>query len=126
MTDSRDTVTDPEIVELDEVFRAIADPKRRRLLDLLKDGPRTTGELVEAFPDVTRYAVMKHLNVLQSADLIIVRYDGSLRYNTLNPVPLQAIHDRWVLGFAAMWAPSLSNLKNDLERGGDNPAEASP
>ena len=121
MSEAPQVVLDPELVELDGVFRAIADPKRRRLLDLLKDGPRTTGELVDAFPEVTRYAVMKHLNVLQSADLIIVRYDGSLRYNTLNPVPLQAIHDRWVSGFAALWASSLSNLKRDLERETDTP-----
>lgn len=97
--------------ELEPVCRAIAEPKRRRMLDLLKDRPRTTGELVEAFPEISRYAVMKHLKVLEEADLLVVRYDGSTRWNALNPVPLKRLSERWVSGFAGMWASGLERLR---------------
>ena len=81
---------------LDGVFRALADPSRRRILDLLKRKPRTTGELAAEFGDIGRCAVMKHLGVLNDAGLVLYRREGRTRQNDLNPVPIREIYDRWM------------------------------
>ncbi len=97
------------------VWKALADPTRRRMLDLLKQRPRTTGELCGFF-DLSRFAVMKHLAVLEAAGLIVVRRRGRERWNHLNAVPLQRIYERWISPYEAHWASSLVRLKRHAER----------
>src|SRR3954471_13767562 len=99
----------------DRVFRALADPTRRFLLDLLfeRDG-RTLGEL-ESGLEMTRFGVMKHLRVLERARLIVTRRDGRAKRHYLNPVPIRQIHDRWLDKFSAPVAASLTRLKKSLE-----------
>ena len=100
------------------LWRALADPTRRAILDLLRQRPRTTGELAEAFPS-SRYAVMKHLTVLVDAGLVVSRRRGRERWNHLNAVPLQQLYERWVRPYEAHWASRLAGLKEhvELERG---------
>ena len=102
-------------MRMDEVFRALADPTRRGLLDRLheRDG-RTLTELEEDLP-MTRFGVMKHLRVLEEANLVTTRRRGRQKLHFLNPVPIRLIHDRWVSKFAEPWAATLSELKHDLE-----------
>src|SRR4051794_11221991 len=97
------------------VFRALADPSRRRLLDLLfeRDG-RTLTELESQLP-MTRFGVMKHLRVLQEAELIATRKVGRERLHYLNPVPIQLISDRWINKYSAARASALIDLKSALE-----------
>lgn len=99
----------------DEVWRALADPTRRTLLDLLRDEPRTTGQLAEAFPDVTRFAVMKHLGVLTDAGLVTVRRRGRERWNHLNAVPLRQAYERWMAPYAERGAVTALRLKDFVE-----------
>lgn len=99
----------------DAVFRALAAPTRRELLDALKDHPQTTGELCERFPELDRCTVMQHLEVLVDADLVIVRRVGRQRWNYLNPLPIKHIHDRWIGAYAAGAVELLDRLKRDLE-----------
>jgi DNA-binding transcriptional ArsR family regulator len=103
------------------VWTALADPTRRRILDLLRERPRTTGELAERFP-TTRFAVMKHLAVLEKARLVLVRRSGRERWNHLNAVPLQRVYGRWVKPHEAVWAAKLTGLKSRLE-GANMPTE---
>ena len=98
------------------VWRALADPTRRAILDLLADRARTTGELSEAFPEVSRFAVMKHLGVLETAGLVVVRRRGRERWNHLNGVPLREAYERWMRPHADRWAESLLRLKETAER----------
>ena len=105
----------PVSEELTPVWTALADPTRRAILDLLRERPRTTGEIADEFP-TTRFAVMKHLNVLESARLIVVRREGRERWNHLNVVPLQVLFDRWVKPYQAIWSSRMTKLKSELER----------
>lgn len=82
------------------VWKALADPTRRALLDRMRDGPRTTGALAAGFP-VTRFAVMKHLDLLVEAGLVLVERRGRERLNFLNPVPLRRAYERWMAPYAA-------------------------
>lgn len=102
--------------ELEPVWRALASPVRRRVLDLLRDGPRTTGELADAFPALSRFAIMQHLGVLADADLVTTRRDGRTRMNFLNPVPIQRIFHRWVSRYQEPWTEALVSLKGEMER----------
>ena len=102
---------------LSPVWKALADPTRRRLLDLLRDRERTTGELCEQFP-LSRFAVMKHLSILEQAGLVIVERHGRERWNYLNVVPIQQIYERWISGYQAFWASSLLRLKARIEETG--------
>lgn len=95
---------------LDKVFKALAAPIRRGLLDELRDRPRTTGELCAAFPDLDRCTVMQHLRVLTDADLVVVRREGRLRWNHLNALPIKAIHDRWIGPYAHRAVELLDRL----------------
>jgi DNA-binding transcriptional ArsR family regulator len=98
----------------DRVFKALADPTRRRILDLLRARPRTTGELCDSF-GTTRFAVMKHLRVLAEARLVLVRRKGRERWNVLNPVPIREIASRWIRPFEARRADALLRLKQLVE-----------
>jgi DNA-binding transcriptional ArsR family regulator len=86
------------------------------MLDRLRRGPRTTGELGEAFPSLSRFAIMQHLGVLEEAGLVLVRRDGRHRYNFLNAVPLQHIYERWVSRYAGQLASQTLRVKGLVER----------
>lgn len=81
------------------VFQALADPTRRALLDLLRAGPRTTGDCCAAFPRRSRFAILKHLGVLKRAGLLRVRAQGRVRWNSLDPGPLVVLYERWLRAF---------------------------
>jgi uncharacterized protein YndB with AHSA1/START domain/DNA-binding transcriptional ArsR family regulator len=104
------------MVGMDAVFRALADPSRRTLLDSLfeKDG-QTLNALEKRLPGMTRFGVMKHLRVLEEANLVVTRRRGREKLHFLNPVPIRLVHDRWVSKYAEPWAATLSELKHDLE-----------
>jgi DNA-binding transcriptional ArsR family regulator len=99
----------------DMVFRALADPTRRHLLDRLfeRDG-RTLTEL-ESELDMTRFGVMKHLRVLEGAGLVVTRRQGREKLHYLNPVPIRLIHDRWIDKYTERQVSALVNLKKQLE-----------
>jgi uncharacterized protein YndB with AHSA1/START domain len=100
---------------MDAVFRALADPTRRRLLDALfqQDG-QTLSALEQRLP-MTRFGVMKHLKVLEGANLVVTKRRGREKLHFLNPVPIRLVHDRWVSKYAEPWAAKLSGLKQRLE-----------
>ena len=100
---------------MDAVFKALADPTRRGLLDVLfeRDG-QTLGALEQGLP-MTRYGVMKHLRVLEDAGLVTTRRRGREKLHYLNPVPIRLIYDRWVSKYAEPLAATLSGLKQTLE-----------
>ena len=102
--------------ELDAVWKALSDPTRRAILDLLRQGPRTTTELVEAFPKLSRFGVMKHIDVLRSADLVETREEGWQRVNSLNVVPIRQLYERWVGRFEELWSSHLLRIKESAER----------
>jgi uncharacterized protein YndB with AHSA1/START domain len=100
---------------VDAVFRALADPTRRRLLDeLFREDGQTLNALEERFP-MTRFGVMKHLKLLEDAGLVVTRRRGREKLHFLNPVPIRLVHDRWVSKYAEPWAAGLSGLKHELE-----------
>src|SRR5713101_4378595 len=100
---------------MDDVFRALADPTRRTLLDeLFEQDGQTLTELERSLP-MTRFGVMKHLRVLEKAGLVVTRRHGREKLHFLNPVPIRLVHDRWVGKYAEPWAATLSNLKHTLE-----------
>jgi uncharacterized protein YndB with AHSA1/START domain len=99
----------------DRVFKALADPTRRFLLDLLfeRDG-RSLTEL-QAELEMTRFGVMKHVRVLEDASLVVTRRSGRKKLHFLNPIPIQLIHDRWIDKYTEPWAATLIGLKKNLE-----------
>src|SRR3954465_12594384 len=100
---------------MDEVFKALADPTRRGLLDeLFREDGQTLSSLEQRLP-MTRFGVMKHLRVLQDAGLVKTRKRGREKLHFLNPVPIRLVHDRWVSKYAEPWVAGLSDLKHDLE-----------
>jgi DNA-binding transcriptional ArsR family regulator len=100
---------------MDAVFKALADPTRRDLLDALftQDGQTLTA--LEGRVPMTRFGVMKHLKVLEEAGLVVARKRGREKLHFLNPVPIRLIHDRWVSKYAEPWASALTELKTQLE-----------
>jgi uncharacterized protein YndB with AHSA1/START domain len=100
---------------MDEVFRALADPTRRSLLDELfrKDG-QSLSALRQRLP-MTRFGVMKHLKLLEEAGLVVTRRRGREKLHFLNPIPIRLIHDRWVSKYTEPWAAALTDLKSQLE-----------
>ncbi|SRR5688500_9529092 len=107
---------------MDEVFKALADPTRRSLLDALReDDGQTLTSLEEGLP-MTRFGVMKHLRVLEGAGLVTTRRRGREKLHFLNPVPIRLIHDRWVSKYAEPWASALSGIKRELEEESDGKA----
>ncbi len=99
----------------DHIFKALADGRRRKLLDLVRDEPKTTSDLCSAFPELDRCTVMQHLGVLEKADLIIVQKKGRFRWNYLNAVPIREIYDRWINQYASPSVELLTRMKNDLD-----------
>jgi uncharacterized protein YndB with AHSA1/START domain/DNA-binding transcriptional ArsR family regulator len=100
---------------MDAVFRALADPTRRRLLDrLFREDGQTLNSLERTLP-MTRFGVMKHLRVLEEAGLVVTRRRGREKLHFLNPVPIRLVHDRWVSKYAEPWAAELSEIKHGLE-----------
>src|SRR4026208_2027524 len=99
----------------EDVYRAIADPTRRELMDELfrRDG-QTLGELEERF-ERSRFGVMKHLKVLEEARLVVTRRRGREKLHFLNPVPIRLVYERWVSKYAEPWAAALRDLQNELE-----------
>jgi len=101
---------------VDEVFKALADPTRRELLDeLYRADGQTLSALEERFP-MTRFGVMKHLRQLEEAGLVVTRKRGREKLHFLNPVPIRLVHDRWVSKYAEPWVAALSEIKQKLER----------
>lgn len=111
--------TDPYDGDLDAVWRALANPVRRAILDELKRAPRPTGDLADSFDELSRFAIMQHLGVLEEADLVVRRRTGRVTMNYFNPVPIQRIADRWIDRMRRPWVESLVELKAELEQGGD-------
>jgi uncharacterized protein YndB with AHSA1/START domain/DNA-binding transcriptional ArsR family regulator len=100
---------------MDDVFRALADPTRRGLLDELFEQDGQTLSALERRLPMTRFGVMKHLRVLEDAGLVATRRRGREKLHFLNPVPIRLVHDRWVSKYAEPWAAGLSGLKKRLE-----------
>jgi DNA-binding transcriptional ArsR family regulator len=101
--------------ELDGVWKALSDSTRRSILDLLRQGPRTTTQIVEALPQLSRFGVMKHIEVLREAGLIHTREERRQRINSLNVVPIRQIYERWVGRFEDLWTSHLLRIKEDAE-----------
>ncbi|HWH36966.1 MAG TPA: helix-turn-helix domain-containing protein [Candidatus Limnocylindrales bacterium] len=123
-----DVATGPPVAaDNDAVWRALANPLRRQLLDELSRGARTTGELAAAAPELSRFAVMQHLGVLNSAGLVIVRRRGRHRFNYLNAVPLRRWYERWVVPLANEGSAELLALHRHLNpRQQGEPSMATP
>jgi DNA-binding transcriptional ArsR family regulator len=103
------------VVDDDHVFKALADPTRRHLLDRLHDRDGRTLSELEAGLQMTRFGVMKHLRVLEEAGLISTRRSGREKLHFLNPVPIRLIHDRWIDKYTERHVTALSDLKRNLE-----------
>src|SRR5438132_10887998 len=100
---------------MDEVFRALADPTRRSLLDeLFREDGQTLSALQAGVP-MTRFGVMKHLRQLEEAGLVVTKRRGREKLHFLNPVPIRLVHDRWVSKYAEPWTAGLSELRDKLE-----------
>jgi len=100
---------------MDEVFRALADPTRRGLLDALYERDGQTLSALEQGLEMSRFGVMKHLKVLEQAGLVTSRRRGREKLHFLNAVPIRLVHDRWVSKYAEPWAKALSGLKSEIE-----------
>lgn len=100
----------------DIIFKALADGRRREILDLLKDAPKTTGDICGEFKALDRCTVMQHLGVLEKAGLIFTKKEGRYRWNYLNVAPIRDIYDRWISQYASPSVELLTRLKHDLER----------
>jgi DNA-binding transcriptional ArsR family regulator len=100
---------------VDEVFKALADPTRRGLLDELFEEDGQTLTALEARLPMSRFGVMKHLKVLEEANLVVTKRRGREKLHFLNPVPIRLIHDRWVSKYAEPWTAALTGLKQELE-----------
>ncbi|WP_203582356.1 ArsR/SmtB family transcription factor [Microbacterium hibisci] len=105
MTDAAHKGSDDDLV-----FKALAAPLRRRMLDALKEQPLTTGALCDCFPEVDRTTVLQHLRVLEKAELVIGRRAGRERHLTLAPLPIKRIHDRWIGDYARAAVELLDRL----------------
>ena len=103
------------IKDSDFVWKALADPTRRQILDLLRDGPRTTTDIVDNFPDLSRFGVMKHLDVLRDSGLVVTRSEGRRRMNSLNAAPLRDVIERWIGKYEGYWANTMLRVKESAE-----------
>ena len=100
---------------LDHIWKALSDETRRDILDLLRDGPRQTTDIVERFPNLSRFGVMKHIDVLRDAGLINTRSEGRKRINSLNVAPIRQILERWINKYEAYWTNTLLRVKESVE-----------
>ncbi len=100
---------------LDHIWKALSDPTRREILDLLREGPRQTTEIVDQFPQLSRFGVMKHLDVLREAGLVNTRSEGRRRINSLNVTPIRQIMERWINKYEAYWTNTLLRVKDAVE-----------
>jgi DNA-binding transcriptional ArsR family regulator len=100
---------------MDEVFRALSDHTRRELLDSLFKQDGQTLSALEARLPMSRFGVMKHLKVLEEADLVVTRRRGREKLHFLNPIPIRLVYERWVSKYAEPWVSALTELKRDLE-----------
>src|SRR6266704_295414 len=100
---------------MDEVFKALADPTRRKLLDKLFEEDGQTLSALEGRLPMTRFGVMRHLKQLEEAGLVVTKRRGREKLHFLNPVPIRLVHDRWVSKYAEPWASALTGLKDRLE-----------
>jgi DNA-binding transcriptional ArsR family regulator len=108
---------------MDTVFKALADPTRRSLLDeLFEQDGQTLTQLEQRLP-MSRFGVMKHLKVLEDAGLVTTKRRGREKLHHLNPVPIRLIHDRWVSKYAEPWASALTELKRNIENNEDEEDE---
>jgi DNA-binding transcriptional ArsR family regulator len=112
--------------DLDQIWKALADETRRTILDFLRSGPKPTTAIVEQFPDLSRFAVMKHLDVLRQAALVVTREEGRQRINALNAVPIRMIYERWVSNYQDLWASALVRVKEAAERAASGQLPARP
>src|SRR4051794_9813387 len=112
--------------DLHGVWKALADSTSRSILDLLRQGPRTTTQLVEAFPHLSRFGGMKDIDVLREAGLVHTREERRQRINSLNVVPIRQIYERWVGRFEELWASHLLRIKEDAESAAADPPIAEP
>jgi DNA-binding transcriptional ArsR family regulator len=101
--------------DLDPIWKALSDPTRREVLDLLREGPRQTTEIVDEFPQLSRFGVMKHIDVLREAGLINTRSEGRCRINSLNVAPIRQILERWISKYEGYWANTLLRVKAAAE-----------
>ena len=101
--------------DLDHIWKALSDPTRREILDLLRDGPRPTTEIVDAFPHLSRFGVMKHLDVLREAGLVKTLSEGRLRINSLNAAPIRELLERWIGKYEAYWSNTLLRVKESAK-----------
>ena len=111
--------------DLDQIWKALADETRRTILDFLRTGPKPTTAIVEQFPKLSRFAVMKHLDVLRQAALVVTREEGRQRINSLNAVPIRMIYERWVSKYEGIWASALLRIKEAAE-GTASPSRPTP
>lgn len=102
-------------VESETVWRALSSQHRRKLLELLRDGPRTTGELSKSLPELTRFAVMQHLGVLEEANLVLIRREGKNRFNYSNPSVLKDLYDEWINPLSSNAADAAQHLRRYVE-----------
>ena len=98
------------------VFKALGDSRRREILDLLRDSPKTTGELCDHFKKVDRCTVMLHLGILEKAGLVIAKKEGRNRWNYIDSLPIKKIYDRWISKYASGAVNLLSEMKWQLDR----------
>jgi DNA-binding transcriptional ArsR family regulator len=99
----------------DRILKALGHASRREILDLIKDKPLTTSELCLILKKMDRCTVMQHLNVLEKADLILVKHRGKYRWNYINLLPIRELHDRWISRFSLDAIDILAKLKQDVE-----------
>ena len=99
----------------DLVFKALSNADRRRILDLVREAPRTTGDICEAIPGLDRCTVMLHIKSLEAADLLLTKKRGRFRWNYLNVEPIQRVYNRWIKDYAQGAAELLTDLKKQLE-----------
>ena len=100
----------------DLIYKALADSRRREILDLLKDEPKTTGDVCDHFKTLDRCTVMQHLGVLENAGLVIVKKEGRFRWNYLDAVPIREIYDRWINQYASPSVEMLTKLTHSLDQ----------
>jgi DNA-binding transcriptional ArsR family regulator len=113
---SRNAAVAGQAAAAPDVWRALASPWRRRLLDQLRTAPATTGELAAGLPELSRFAVMQHLAVLTEAGLVVPERRGRDRVNHLNPIPLREWYERWVQPMADTGAAELLALRRAVEK----------